>query len=170
MKNKRFARGVCGEKSALQTLIHVRSYEERQSAKVPYEYITFMHEKAMCDWVRSQESTIQWSGKCQYASDKHEKKPVCKNYIQVFFFLPRSTSELNIHFSCLFSLFSSLLFCQLAHELPRVVNKLNINIAIKKMANRFIKWKALLSLQVRVWKEQKKVTAPTAHSLLFWFA
>lgn len=83
-----------------------------------------------------------------------------------FFHVPRV--NLTFIFPAFFP--SSLLFCQLAHELPRVVNKLNINIAIKKMANRFIKWKALLSLQVRVWKEQKKVTAPTAHSLLFWFA
>lgn len=111
-----FIRRWCGWKSAMQTFIHVRWHEE----KAIYEsalWIYHIHAWKNDVWLSEKESTVQWSGKCQYASDKQpqEKAGLQKLYTG-FFFLPRSTSELNIHFSCLFTLFLLLLllfFCQL---------------------------------------------------------
>lgn len=110
-----FIRRWCRWKSAMQTFIHVRWHEE----KAIYEsalWIYHIHAWKNDVWLSEKESTIQWSGKCQYASDKQpqEKAGLQKLYTG-FFFLPRSTSELNIHFSCLFTPFLLLLlfFCQL---------------------------------------------------------
>lgn len=107
--------GVDGGKSALQTFVHVRWHEEKAIYKSAlWIYHVYAWENDV--WLSEKpgiNNSVMWE---MPICDKHKKKPVCKKLYTGFFFLPRSMSELNIHFSCLFSLhllLLLLLLCQL---------------------------------------------------------